>query len=148
MSTIEVIEWQAPEYTFYPKHQNWYWGVGVISLVLILVALFTINFLLAILVIIASFTVMMYGARQPEVIRFALTRRGVRFHDRLYPFDFLRSFWIIEEPTRRKIILESNRFILPHIVLPLADSVHAEDVRRYLTAFMVEKCQEESLVDI
>lgn len=149
MSTIEVIEWEAPEYTFYPKTQNWYWGVALVAGLLVLIALFTVNFLLAIIVVIAAFAVMMYGARPPELIKFALTRKGVRFHTRLYPYDYLKSFWIIEEHNRRKIILESDRLVLPHIVVPLAAGVNAETVREYLkNRNLPETRQEESLADI
>ncbi|MEK7650842.1 MAG: hypothetical protein AAB364_03195 [Patescibacteria group bacterium] len=149
MSTIEVIEWSAPEYTYYPKTQNWYWGVATVAGVLVLVALFTVNLLLAIMIVIAAFAVMMYGARPPEVIKFALTRRGVRFHTRLYPYDQLKSFWIIEDHNRRKIILESDRLVLPHIVVPLVESVNAETVREYLrNRNLPEVRQEESLADI
>lgn len=145
---LEVIEWQAPEYEFHPKTPNWYWGVFLVALVIGLIALFTVNFLLLILIIVAAFAVMMYGARQPDVIKFATTHRGVRFHTRLYPYDFLKSFWVIETAEKRKLILETDRIVLPHLVLPLGADINAEDLRRYLLQFLPEVRQEESLADL
>lgn len=148
MTSLEVIEWEAPEYEFHSKTPNWYWGVFIIAAALALLALFTKNFLVVILILVAAFAVMMYGARRPQTIKFAITHRGVRFHKQLYPYDYLKSFWILEEPNRRKIILESDRIILPHIVLPLADHINAEAARARLRQFLAEKRQDESLADI
>lgn len=148
MSTAEVIEWQAPEYTFYPKDLNWYWGVGIVTVVLALMALFAMNFLLVVLIAVAGFSVMMYGERQPDVVKFAVTHRGVRFHTRVFPYDQLKSFWIIETEHHRKLIVESDRAVLPHIVLPLADHVNAENLRQHLAHFLPEVRQEESLADL
>ena len=145
---LQVIEWQAPEYTYHPKHQNWYLWLFVVTAVLVLLALFTKNFLLVVLILLAAFVVMMYGARQPEVIKSAVTHRGVRFHERLYPYDTLKSFWIMETPRGRKLIVVSGRLVLPHVVLPLAPEVNSEDLRQYLLQYLPEVRVEESMADV
>lgn len=145
---LQVIEWQAPEYTYYPKHQNWYLGLFAVAAVLVLLALFTKNFLLVILILLAAFVAMMYSTRQPEVTRFAVTHRGVRFGDRLYPYDTLKSFWVLETSNKRKLIVVAERLILPHVVLPLAPEINAEDLRQYLLQYLEESREEESLADV
>jgi hypothetical protein len=145
---LQVIEWRAPEYTYYPKHKNWYLWLAVITMVLVLAALFTKNFVVVVLILLSAFVVMMYGSRQPEVIKFAVTHRGVRFHERLYPYDTLKSFWIMETAHGRKLIVVSGRVLLPHIVLPLAPEVNSEDLRQYLLQYLKESREEESLADI
>lgn len=148
MSPLQVIEWQAPEYEFHPKTPNWYWSIFIIAAVLALLALFTQNFLIVILILVATFSIMLYGGRRPALIKFAITHRGVRFHDRLYPYDYLKSFWVLESGRGRKLIVESGRVVLPHIILPLAPQLNAEHLREYLKQHLPEVRQEESLGDI
>lgn len=148
MTPLQVIEWQAPEYTFHPKNKNWYSGVLLVAVILSLLSLFTKNFLLVILIIVASFAVMMYGARQPDVVKFAVTHRGVRFHTQIFPYDYLKSFWILEANNQRKLILVSERLVLPHVVIPIAEQVNTESLRQYLLPFLPEVRTEESLADV
>lgn len=142
------IEWQAPEYTHYEKNQNWFWTAGIIVAILILSSLIFKNFLFAIIVLLGAFTAMMYGARPPEMITFALTPKGLRIKDRLYLYHDLKSFWVSDEYHHRKIIVESSRLILPHIIVPLPEKVTDAEARDFLLQYLAEERHEESLIDL
>lgn len=148
MNPSTSIEWQAPEYVHYPKDQSWFWRVGVVGFIFLIVAVLLKNFLFAIIALLGTFTVVMYGARAPEMTTFALTPKGIRVRNRLYPYDNLHSFWVHDERHPNKIIVESEHTFLPHMVIPLPPEITHEQAREYLLQYLPEVRHEESLVDI
>ena len=143
------MEWETLEYPHDPKHPNWFWVVGSIVVIGAIAAILFKNFLLAILIVLGGFTLMMFGARWPEVIRCALTNKGVTIKNHFYPYDHLKSFWVdAEHPVEPRIIIESKKMFLPHILVPLGETVSAENVRAYLQKFLTEEKHEHSLIDI
>ncbi len=143
------MEWQVLEYPHDPKHPNWFWLLGGAVIVGAIVAVLFKNFLLAILIVLGGFTSMMFGARRPEVIRCALSDKGITIKNRLYLYEQLKSFWVdAEHPVEPRIIIEAKKMFLPHILIPLGEGVSAEQVRSYLARFLTEEKHEHSLIDI
>lgn len=142
-----AITWQAPEYTHYFKTSDWYWSVGILTLALFAVGLIMRNFLFSLLVVIAGFTVAMYGAKKPRTVTFSIDLEGLRIGDTLHPFETLKSFWIFyDPPLTKELSVESQKMMMPHIKIPLAEANPAK-IRAYLVQYMPEKHQEESLVE-
>ncbi|TSC78445.1 MAG: Uncharacterized protein G01um101429_776 [Parcubacteria group bacterium Gr01-1014_29] len=143
-----TISWQAPEYTQYKRSPDWYWSVGILTIGIFITALVFHNILFAIFILLAGFTIALYGARPARVVTFTLLGEGIRIQDRVYPYEMLKSFWIFYHPPNiKEISVESHKFIMPHIKIPLGDT-NPVTVRAYLQQFMPERPQEESLIDI
>ncbi len=142
------MEWQAPEYDHFEKTANWFWLTGAVAGALILLAVLFKDFLFAVVLLLGAFTIMMYAARPPVLIDFALTKKGLRIKDRLYPYDHLKSFWVSDEYHKRKIIVESDRLVLPHLIVPLPPNIDDEEAREYLLQYLPEMRHEESLIDL
>ncbi len=121
---MEPIRWQAPEYTHYEKSSDWYWALGIVALSGAVTALILKNILFALFIIIAAFTVALFASRKPQLVHFELQRRGIAIDETLYPFNTLESFWIHEdEHGHHMLILKSERFFMPHIVIPLTQNI-------------------------
>jgi|SRR6185436_10344385 len=148
MEPSTSIEWRAPEYDHFERTPEWFWTIGIVSAVLILASILFKNFLFAIILLLGSFTAMLYAARPPQPLDFALTPKGIRIKDRLYPYDSVHSFWVSDDYHKRKIIIESDRLILPHLIIPLPAEVSDETARTYLLAYLPEQRHEESLADM
>ena len=149
MDSIEIIEWQALEYEHREKSSDWLWTVGVIGVVLIVLAILFKNFLFAILLLIGTFAVLLYAARPPQHVDFALSPKGIKVKNRVYLYRHLTSFWVIDDPAdRRKIIVESEKVLLPHMVLPLPEHLEPESIRDYLRQHLPEVHHDEPLTDV
>lgn len=135
---FENIEWEAPEYEFVEKNADWFWVVGIVTITLVVLSYLFSNFLLAVFSILAGFTVVMYGARRPRIVEFSITRRGIQIGDKIYLYDSLKSFWVDDNQYRQILILESEKVIMPHIVVPLFN-VEPDKVRETLSIFLKEK---------
>jgi hypothetical protein len=142
-----TITWQAQEYEYIRKSSDWYWAVGILTLGLFTVALIFQNVLFAVFMLIAGFTTALYGARPPRTVNFELSSEGIHIHNRMYTYEMLQSFWIFYHPPDiKEISIESQKFIMPHIKIPLGDT-NPVAVRAYLQQFLPERQQEESLIE-
>ncbi len=142
----EKIEWSAPEYIFYEKSSDWFWALGIITLGFFVSAIFLRAFLFAILVLLAGFSLALYGARRPEMVNFSAGPRGVQIKNRIYDYENLKSFWIEYNPPHRKeLILESKKTFMPYITI-LIEDVEPDKLRNLLIRFLPEKKIEESLI--
>ncbi len=143
-----IIEWETYEYEPRERSSNWYWFVGLAAVLLVIWAIVMKNFLLAILVLLGAFTLMIYAARKPRVIKIGVSRRGVQIHQDLFPFHSLRSFWVHEDDVERKIILRSEKLLMPHLHIPLAEDVDHEALRVFLLDFLPEEPHKPTIIDL
>jgi len=143
---FENIEWEAPEYEFAEKNADWFWIVGIVVFTIIVLAFLFDNFLLGVLAIIAGFTVVMFGARKPKTISFSITKQGIQVEDRIYLYDSLTSFWVDDKPHRQILILESERMVMPHIIIPLS-GVDPDEIKKALSQFLKEKHLNEPIAE-
>ena len=142
----ETLEWFDFEYFHTDKHPDWFWVVGLAGLLSIVLSIVFKNFLFAIVLLISTFTVMLYGARPPELIHFILTKKGLRIKNDLHPFKNLKSF-AVREDDPAKLMVESDRLLLPRIIIPLG-TIDPEEVRLFLSQYLPEVEFEESTADI
>lgn len=146
-SLPEEITWQALEYRHIRKNTDWYWSVGIIMVGLFVVSLVFQNILFGIFILLAGFTLALYGARPPRMVSFKLASDGIHIANNIYPYQSLKSFWIFYHPPDiKEISIESQKVIMPRIIIPLGD-INPTVVRAYLLQFLGEQHQEESLID-
>ncbi len=134
------LTWQAYEYHHREKSNDWFWALGIIAVGGIVAAIFLHNLLFALLILVASVAIGLFAAREPDLVTFAITRRGIRIDDDLYPYQNLDGFWIedISEAHVPKLLLKSKKVLMPMIVIPI-EEVEPEDVYAALLYFLPEE---------
>lgn len=150
LQKTEIVEivWETPEYIYHPKSPDWYWAVGIVSLALVLVAIFTGNLLFAIFAVVAGFTVALWGARKPKIIAIRLDGNAIAVEGRRYPYQDIVSFWIhYNPPWVKEISFVTKSAFLPYLRVPIGNENPAQ-IRAFFIRFIPEKIQEESLIDI
>ncbi|MBI4837209.1 MAG: hypothetical protein HY813_02290 [Candidatus Portnoybacteria bacterium] len=143
-----LLEWSAPEFIKYHKGPEWFMIGGLIAFGLLLVALFTKNFIFALIIILAAFSIFIWTQKEPAKINLAVTPRGILINKKNFlRFENLKSFWIFNEPPETKYIsIESEKIFVPRIAIPLGEQ-DPEEIRQILSKFLPEKEYEESLID-
>ncbi len=145
--SAKLLEWLEFEYDHYEKSSDWFWIVGLSGLLLIVLAVIFKNFLFAIIILIGTFTVMMYAIREPELVHFQITNRGIKIKKDTYLYKDLHSFAIKDDQPPHRLMIESNRLLLPHIIIPLGET-DPDEVRNILSKFLEEEPFEESITDM
>lgn len=109
-ATIEddtaLIRWQAPEHTSHDKSSSWYVIFAIVTLVLVLIAIFLIHSVtFAILVPVMAVALFIYTRRPPELLQYTLSRKGLHINDRLYPYGLFKSFGVISHADMHSAVL-------------------------------------------
>jgi len=141
------IEWQAPEFTYYPKNRSWLVASALIALGLIIWGILTYNFLFVLLMLLGYFSVIVYALKKPRLLRLTLTPKGVKVGKMIYPFENLKSFCIFYQPPLiKELSLQSKKKFIPYIKIPLGEA-NVDEVRKFLLKYLPEKKHRESLID-
>jgi hypothetical protein len=142
------IQWSAPEYHEYEKHPLWHIGVGVASLIIIVISLFQKNFLFAIFIAIAGYLVISWGKRPPGMAEFLLTEKEFTINNRrVYPYEKIIGFDIIEPRGQKaELIIKSSQLLrgAVHAILP---KERKDEVELFLTKRLPKIEYEESMTE-
>jgi hypothetical protein len=144
MAGSPTIEWQEHEHHHHHRSNDWFWIVGTATIVGAVLATYFGNVILAILIAIAGFTSLLHGHTKPKIVTFKITRRGIQAGDTMFPYSTLESFWVIDEEVDDRIILRSQKFMMPYIVLPYdSTKTDPEEIREYLLDYLDEEEMDE-----
>jgi len=141
-TTQEKISWQGPEYFYREKSGDWYWAVGIISASIAVAAILIENYIFAIFIALASFTLILFSSKKPKMVEIGINKDGIFFEKYFYPFDSIESFWVNTD--LKKIIIKTKKFLMPLIVLPLEET-DPEMIREVLGSYLNEEELNEPL---
>ena len=141
------LVWQAPEFEYHSKNKSWVLIPGAVAAVLFIWSVLAGNYLFALLVILAYFSLSIYAFKRPTLVRIAITSKGVKVNQALYEYENLNSFWIFYDSDGvKELSLKSKKVIMPYIRIPLGKA-NPVKVRQALIKYLPEKKQEESFID-
>ncbi|KKQ45453.1 MAG: hypothetical protein US63_C0016G0004 [Candidatus Moranbacteria bacterium GW2011_GWC2_37_8] len=139
--------WRAPEFEVYEKSARWYLIGAVFISLIVAYALYTNSPIMAITFILLGIIGFIYLQKDPRIVNFAVTTKGILADNQLYDFENIYSFWIFyEEPNIKIISLHTKASMLPYVHIPL----HGEDpvkLREFIISYIPEIKQDISLID-
>ncbi len=120
--TSKGITWTALEHYHGTKGSDWIWALGILVVAGAGAAILLGNLLFGIFILIAGFVMATLATREPKTVSYAVTTRGLRIDDKLYPYSSLESFYINEEhPMGPELLVKSEKMFMPLLVLPLPE---------------------------
>lgn len=139
------IMWEAYEYSYREKTADWYWTVWIVAISISAISIIYANILFAGVLIVGTFALSVFAGRAPKKNIYEINEKGVVIGNTMYPFSTLASFGIDTFiPSIPKLVLRSKKKIMSFIVIPL-DTIREETVRQYLSYYLPEEENEESL---
>ena len=142
---VQTISWEATEHHHVEKGSDWYWALGIIAVVGATVSIIFGNILFAIVIALGAVVMAIVSLREPTVIPFELTPRGMRIDDRLYRYATLESFCIDgDAPRGPQLLLKSTGMLSTLLVIPLPEEA-VEEIDDILAERLPEEHMEESL---
>ena len=119
---MRAVTWEAPEHRHIEKSNDWYWALGIVATASACAAFILGNVLFGIVIIVGTGTMILFSDREPRVIPFAVTVRGIRIESTLYPYNSLESYHIDEGcPEGPQLLVKSKRLLLPIFVIPIPE---------------------------
>jgi hypothetical protein len=122
-----TIAWEALEHYHYDRASEWFWILGIFTLSGTIAALLLGNTLFAIVIAIGGTLVGVGALREPHIVRYEVTQRGIKIDETLYPYTTLESFCIDEEHIHGpQLFVKSEKFFMPLIIIPLPEDAQEE----------------------
>ncbi len=146
---IVIAAWDAFEFAPAERSKQWYIIAGAVGLFMLLYALFTANFVFALIVVMFAVIMLIQDIKKPEQVKAAVTNLGVVFGQAFYPFDEIKDFSIAYNPPDVKYLyIGFQSRIKPMLSIPL-ENVNPNKVREALLPYVFEnlKREGESLTD-
>lgn len=114
----EAVRWQASEYIQREKSPLWYGLFGLMTIVLMVLAIFVVNsWTFAILVPIMAAALMVYSLRPPNTINYTLSRKGLHVNDTLYHFDDFKEFGLVHGDDEYSILMVPRKRFSPGVTI-------------------------------
>lgn len=134
-----LLEWQIPEYHKYPHGRRWYILAGLVVLFILVYSIWTRNYLFGVLTILTLLIIIMHEVKDPRMILFAVTDKGIIVDERLLPYVEVERFWFAKIPKSEDLYLylDFKKLTRPRIAVPV-EQERADVVRDVLAEFVEE----------
>jgi len=143
--TPRSITWEAPEHHHVEKGNDWFFALAIIIVALVILAILCNDVLFALLIGLAGGALAVSAAKRPSIIPYAVTVRGIKVDDHLYPYGELDSYHIDEEdPRGPQLLIKSEKKLMPLIVLPIP-LAYVDEIEDILKERLPEEHLEEPL---
>lgn len=117
---VKSVNWEAYEHNPSERGSDWYWILGIVTISITVAAILLGNVLFGILALVAGLVTALHANREPRIVEYGVTARGVQIDEKLYPYSTLDVFFIDEEdPAGPQLLIRSQKLLMPLIAIPL-----------------------------
>ena len=134
----DVFVWETFSFQKYDRNKTWYFGMTMVTLLLVAYSLVTANFLFAFIIVLTVILLLLVGNREPRPILIQFGEDGFVWDGTLHLYEDISDFAIVYNPPQTKMLyLEFNNAIRPRLSVQLED-VDPVELRAFLSQFIAE----------
>jgi hypothetical protein len=138
-----VFSWLFKEYEQYVRSKRWYLVALVVCVALVVYALFSANYLFALVIILFGIVMYLHEMQPPMDVYFGITETGVILGKKFYKFSELEGFWVIYNPPEVKnLYFRLKNVVKFRVKIPLLD-FDPNPIRDYMKRFLIEEAEQE-----
>ena len=146
-NSFEDISWSASEFIAHQKNIAWYAVLSILTIIVAaIVYLLTHDKLSTIIIILAGVTFGIYGARKPRTLNYKLDNSGLTIQTKLFNYDLLKSFMVVENSPIPNIVLLPLKRFMPSMSIYL-DPSSEEKVIKILSDRLPQDFHEQDFVE-
>lgn len=142
---LNTISWSAPEYTHKERGNDWFWAIGIITVVACGIAIWLHNYVFAIFLLVSGGSLIMFTLRHPQDVTYTIETNGLSMGKDLYEWKVLKSFNIKKNDNGdyAKLLIETSKYFLPIYTIPLPKE-NIEEVKESLLKVLSKSEIDES----
>lgn len=146
--TIE-FSWTTYEYEHREKSTDWYWALGILVVVTAAISFINKNLLFGFLILMGGFMIGLFANKKNNPVSVEVSVRGININETALNFSDIVAFWMYRNPLGiRKLILKTNKAMIPMVSIPLSEDMRAAELREFLLTKITEKELKESFIDL
>ena len=125
---LETIEWLAPEYVHKERSNDWFWALGLITIIVCGIAIWLQNYIFAIFLLISGCCLIMFTLRHPQDVTYIIETKGLTMGRDLYTWKNLKSFNVKNNETDSfaKLLIETSKYMLPIYTIPFPKEIETQ----------------------
>lgn len=125
---LNTLSWTVPEYFHKERGNDWFWTIGLITIIACGIAIWLHNYVFAIFLFISGCCLILFTLRHPQDVTYTIETRGLFMGKDLYPWKGLKSFNIknIETETHLKLMIETSKYFLPIYTIPVPKNLESQ----------------------
>lgn len=141
---VQTISWISPEYIQKERTVDWFWTIGLISIIGAGLALYFNNNLFAILILISCGMFFLLSIHTPRDVEYQLSEEGLSAGEKKYSKNDLLSFDIKKEKEDIKLLIHTSGKFMPIITIQIPEDMK-EEIQFELSKFSEKKEFEDSI---
>jgi len=142
-----LYSWKTEGFEHYEKEIAWYVNTAILFLAIASLFIFILHlYLAAAVVIVGLAAVYVHANQEPQRIECRITNRRIKIGNRDYPFQKLKSFWILDQSSRPKFYLQTTALLFSTLSVPLGEG-EATEIRKTLKNLLPEFGRGEAISD-
>lgn len=142
---MSTISWSAPQ-PHAIRSSDWYWTIGTIAVLLILNALWTANWLFAVLILLAAVCIALRHQNMPSSYDIEIRENGIVVNEGFLPYNSCASFAVRVREHKSSLVLYPTTVLRGHVTLPLG-GMNPETVYAELVNHIPEHPHEETWIE-
>ena len=134
-----------PEYEKHERSKTWYIIAAIVTVIVLLYALWSANFLFVVIIVLAAMVTMLHDGSEPDAVGFAIADEGLIIGKKFIDYDELKNFSIIYKPRQgvRKLYFEFHNVLRPRLSIGL-DNMNPLKIRDILLNYLQEDLEREN----
>lgn len=135
-----LLAWTTPDSRHHERGPLWYVTAVIVGILLILYAIFTAAWTLAVVVAVLAGVIYLMSQEPVGSVEVIITAMGIHVNKKFYPYHTIKSFWIVSEPGV-KILYFQLRGKLQRIINVRMDDENSVTVRQVLANELEEETE-------
>jgi hypothetical protein len=135
----QIASWAIPEYEKPERSKAWYIIAIATAGILTIIAFISSNFLLAVIVVLATFIIILREGEIPQQVPFTITSEGLIIGRKFFDYDELKDFAIVYKPRLgiKNLYFEFKSAVKQRLSIPLFDQ-NPLQIRENLLKYLPE----------
>jgi len=121
------------------KTGDWYFVLWTIAIAGAVGAVLVNNPLFGLFLVLAGFSMTIYGARKQRLVEFKVNKKGIQADTIFLLLSSFSHFYVAENSEPLYLLLQSKNKLLPIYSFPIATNVDIDALRSFLAIFLEEQ---------
>lgn len=143
-----TFSWEIPEFEYTEKTKRWYYIVGGVAVIGIILSIIFANYLFAFLLLVGGFLMITLAGKQPNLEVVEISNHGIHITGVKNPYTNIDGFWILRNKENQYILLfHVMRNINPIVSIQIHPDINPMELREYLLNHLEEEEIKEPMAD-
>ena len=123
---INKIEWSTLEHEHKEHSIDWFWTIGLITLISCGASLWFGNYLFSIFIFISGISLILVSVRHPQEMNFIMETKGLTMGRNYFEWKEIKGFNIIKNEENDKLLIQTSKYFLPVYTISIPKNLTEE----------------------